>query len=163
MNREQRRQAARAGAKAQSQSYQQKPDPREEQLQALFSLPVLISWSDGHQSESTLRQCFNTERDYERFKSYKEKGQAYPVRVDAVEPTEPHRASSIFPEGTAEDEYKLLQKMSEDFTKALQQYLELAHDEQLERATAAIMKQAEEATEAMSKDIPHLEGAELKV
>lgn len=32
-----------------------------------------------------------------------------------------------------------------------------------EEATATIMQQAEEATRAMSKDIPDLEGAELKV
>lgn len=32
-----------------------------------------------------------------------------------------------------------------------------------EEATATIMRQAEEATVAMSKDIPDLEGAELKV
>ena len=161
MNREQRRQAAREGAKAQSR--QQKPDPRQAQIEAVFSLPVMISWSDGHKSKSTLAQCFDTERDYERFKSYKEKGQAYPVRVDAVEPTDPNRASSIFPEGTVAGEYELLQKMSESFTECLQKYLGLAHDEQLEQATAAIMKQAAEATEAMSKDIPDLEGAELKV
>ena len=116
---------------------------------------AVLSTADGQ--EKIAKSLFNA------FKSYKEKGQAYPVRVDAVEPTDPHRASSIFPEGTVAGEYELLQKMSESFTESLQQYLEIAYDEQLEQATAVIMKQAEEATEAMSKDIPDLEGAELKV
>ena len=162
MNREQRRQAARAGAEAKKHQREQ-ADPRAEQVAKLFNMPIRISWSDGRNTESTLSQCFTDERDYERYKGYKLKGKPYPVRVDAVEPTEPHKESSIFPEGTAEDEYKLLQHISEDFTRALQRYLELTHDEQIEQATAIIMRQAEEATAAMSKDIPDLEGAELKV
>lgn len=48
-------------------------------------------------------------------------------------------------------------RVRKDFTNALQQYLSI------DKATATIMQQAEEATRAMSKDIPDLEGAELKV
>ena len=47
--------------------------------------------------------------------------------------------------------------MCKEFTNALQQYLSI------DNATATIMRQAEEATVAMSKDIPDLEGAELKL
>lgn len=158
---EQRRKAAKAGQRQKKQRAEN--SPADEQIKLVFSLPCLIRWSDGSTSQSPIGQVFYTEEAYTRYKKYKQSGKPYPVRVEAIEPAEADKdkASSIFPDGTAEDEYKLLQKMSEDFTKALQQHLELAHDEQLEQATAVIMKQAEEATEAMSKDIPDLEGAEL--
>lgn len=83
-------------------------------------------------------------------------------RADTLEaraeaPTDPQGASSMFRGETASTDYALLEKMCRNFTTALQQYLSIDH------ATATIMQQAEEATRAMSKDIPDLKGAELKV
>ena len=58
---------------------------------------------------------------------------------------------------TANTDYAFIDNMCKDLTNALRQYLSL------EYATATIMQQADEATKAMSKDIPDLEGAELKI
>lgn len=101
-------------------------DPRTEQLAAIVSLPCNMFWSDGSQTETTLGQAFTTEEDYSRYKKYKQSGKAYPVRVEAVEPTEAElkEPSTIFPQDTKSGEYDLLKKMCKVFTEALQQFVE---------------------------------------
>ena len=147
MNREQRRKAIKAKTKT----------PAEKQFTALAEYPCLLSWSNGEQTQTTLSQTFYNEDSYKRYAEYQRSGKPYPVKIEAVAPAEPQGASSLFDGEQAETDYKLLQKLCRDFTNALQQYLSLEH------ATECIMAQAEEATTAMSKDIPDLEGAELKV
>ena len=130
-------------------------DPRQEQLQQIAKLPIQITWSDGSQSQSCLAHTFQTERDYERYSKYKAQGKIFPVAVAAAIDADKEKPSQIFPEGTQADDHQSLQQMCQGFTKALKQYLDL------EEATTAIMRQAEEATAAMEADLPDLEGAEL--
>ena len=83
-------------------------------------------------------------------------------RADTLEaraeaPADPEGASTLFRGDTASTDYALIDNMCKDFTNALRQYLSLEH------ATATIMQQADEATNDTSKDIPDLEGAELKL
>lgn len=162
VNREARRKAARAGAKvrqaamagARQTQAGKAPDPRIDQALKMWELPVTLFWSDGRTSQSTLSNAFYDKRSYDRYKDYKAKGKAYPVRVEAVELTaeEQSQQSIIFPTGTKADEYKLLRDMCEVFTKCLRKFLQIDIDQQ-----------ANEATKAMSVGLPALEGAELKV
>lgn len=165
MNREERRKAARAGAKAKQTQAENAPNPRIEQVLKLGELPVTLFWSDGSTSQSTLNNTFYDEQSYDRYKGYKARGKAYPVRVEAVELTaeEQSQQSVIFPTGTKADEYKLLRNMCEHFTEGLQKFLQIDIYQQADEATAIITQQAEEATRAMSVGLPDLEGAELKV
>lgn len=131
--------------------------PAEKQFTALAEYPCILSWSNGERSKTTLSRAFYSEDSYKRYAEYQRNGKPYPVKIEAEAPTEPQGASSLFRGETASTDYTLIAKMCEDFTKALQQYLSI------DNATDTIMRQAEEATVAMSKDIPDLEGAELKV
>jgi hypothetical protein len=97
---------------------------RQEQIEAIFSLPCIILWSDGNQSETTLGQAFTTEDDYIRYQSYKRNGKAYPLRIEAVEPKDPTEPSRIFPTGnTKADVYELLKNLCQYFTKSLEIFL----------------------------------------
>jgi hypothetical protein len=147
MNREQKRRAIKAKTRT----------PAEQQITALMEYPCIMSWSNGERSKTTLSKAFYDEDSYKRYAEYQRSGKPYPVKIEAEAPTDPQGASSMFRGETAYTDYTLLDKMCRDFTTALQQYLSI------DTATATIMQQAEEATEAMSKDIPDLEGAELKV
>ena len=131
--------------------------PAEQQLTALAEYPCILTWSNGERSKTTLSRAFYSEDSYKRYAEYQQSGKPYPVKIEAEAPTDPQGASSMFRGDTASTDYALLEKMCRDFTTALQQYLSIDH------ATATIMQQAEEATRAMSKDIPDLKGAELKV
>ena len=162
MNREDRRKAAVAGKRQK----QKRTDnsPANEQIKLIFSLPCLIRWSDGSVSKSPIGQVFYTEEAYTRYKEYKRSGKPYPVRVEAIEPAEAdkEKASSIFSEGTIADEWELMKTMCKNFSRALEQYVEEKDPLQLaEEASQVINAQAEEATNAMSANIPDLEGAEL--
>lgn len=79
------------------------------------------------------------------------------AKKEAEAPADPEGASTLFRGDTASTDYALIDNMCKDFTNALRQYLSLEH------ATATIMQQADEATNDTSKDIPDLEGAELKL
>lgn len=147
MNREQKRRAIKAKTRT----------PAEQQITALMEYPCIMSWSNGERSKTTLSKAFYDEDSYKRYAEYQRSGKPYPVKIEAEAPTDPQGARSMFRGETAYTDYTLLDKMCRDFTTALQQYLSI------DTATATIMQQAEEATEAMSKDIPDLEGAELKV
>lgn len=147
MNRDQRRQAIKAKDRT----------PAEQQFTALAEYPCILIWSNGERSKTTLSKAFCNEDSYKRYAEYQQSGKPYPVKIEAEAPADPERASSIFRGDTASTDYALLDKMCKDFTNALQQYLSI------DNATATIMRQAEEATVAMSKDIPDLEGAELKL
>ena len=143
-----------AGIRARSKVVKDR-DPRWEQFQELTSLPIQITWSDGSISQSSLGQTFWSEESYQRYARYKAEGKIYPVAVAAAIADDKEQPSKIFPEGTQADDYQILQKMCQDFSKALSQYLSI------EEATTAIMKQAEEATAAMQADLPDLQGADL--
>lgn len=147
MNREQRRQAIRAKTRT----------PAEQQFTALAEYPCILIWSNGERSKTTLSKAFCNEDSYKRYAEYQQSGKPYPVKIEAEAPADPERASSMFRGDTASTDYALIDNMCKDFTNALQQYLSI------DNATATIMRQAEEATVAMSKDIPDLEGAELKL
>lgn len=147
MNREQRRQAIKAKTRT----------PAEQQFTTLAEYPCILVWSNGERSKTTLSRAFCNEDSYKRYAEYQRSGKPYPVKIEAEAPTDPQGASSMFRGETASTDYTLLEKMCKDFTNALQQYLSI------DNATATIMQQADEATRAMSKDIPDLEGAELKV
>lgn len=147
MNREQRRQAIKAKDRT----------PAEQQLTALAEYPCILIWSNGERSKTTLSKAFCNEDSYKRYAEYQRSGKPYPVKIEAEAPADPEGASSLFRGDTASTDYALLDNMCKEFTNALQQYLSI------DNATATIMRQAEEATVAMSKDIPDLEGAELKL
>lgn len=147
MDKEQRRQAIKAKTRT----------PAEQQFTALTEYPCILTWSNGEQSKTTLSRAFCNEDSYKRYAEYQRSGKPYPVKIEAEAPTDPQGASSMFRGGTASTDYALIDNMCKDFTNALRQYLSLEH------ATATIMQQADEATKAMSKDIPDLEGAELKI
>lgn len=147
MNREQRRKAIK----------QKTRTPAEKQFTAFAEYPCILTWSNGEQNKTTLSRTFYDEDSYKRYAEYKRSGKPYPVKIEAEAPTEPQGASSMFRGETASTDFALLEKLCRDFTSSLQHYLSF------EDATATIMQQAEEATKAMSKDIPDLEGAELKV
>lgn len=131
--------------------------PAEQQLTALAEYPCILTWSNGERSKTTLSKAFCNEDSYKRYAEYQRSGKPYPVKIEAEAPTDPQGASSMFRGDTASTDYALIDNMCKDFTNALQQYLSI------DNATATIMRQAEEATVAMSKDIPDLEGAELKL
>lgn len=97
--------------------------PAEKQEQAIFSYPCIFSWSDGHKSETTLSRAFNDENSYKRYLGYKQSRKLYPVKIEAVAPAEPTKASSIFPDGTAQEEFELIAHMCENFTTALKQFV----------------------------------------
>lgn len=147
MDKEQRRQAIKAKTRT----------PAEQQFTALTEYPCILTWSNGEQSNTTLSRAFCNEDSYKRYAEYQRSGKPYPVKIEAEAPTDPQGASSMFRGETASTDYALIDNMCKDFTNALRQYLSLEH------ATATIMQQADEATKAMSKDIPDLEGAELKI
>lgn len=147
MNRDQRRQAIKAKDRT----------PAEQQFTALAEYPCILTWSDGERSKTTLSRAFCNEDSYKRYAEYQQSGKPYPVKIEAEAPADPEGASSLFRGDTASTDYALLDNMCKEFTNALQQYLSI------DNATATIMRQAEEATVAMSKDIPDLEGAELKL
>ena len=147
MDKEQRRQAIKAKTRT----------PTEQQFTALTEYPCILTWSNGEQSKTTLSRAFCNEDSYKRYAEYQRSGKPYPVKIEAEAPTDPQGASSMFRGETASTDYALIDNMCKDFTNALRQYLSLEH------ATATIMQQADEATKAMSKDIPDLEGAELKI
>ena len=147
MDKEQRRQAIKAKTRT----------PAERQFTALTEYPCILTWSNGEQSKTTLSRAFCNEDSYKRYAEYQRSGKPYPVKIEAEAPTDPQGASSMFRGETASTDYALIDNMCKDFTNALRQYLSLEH------ATATIMQQADEATKAMSKDIPDLEGAELKI
>ena len=147
MDKEQRRQAIKAKTRT----------PAEQQFTALTEYPCILTWSNGEQSKTTLSRAFCNEDSYKRYAEYQRSGKPYPVKIEAEAPTDPQGASSMFRGETASTDYALIDNMCKDFTNALRQYLSLEH------ATATIMQQADEATKAMSKDIPDLEGAELKL
>ena len=147
MNRDQRRQAIKAKDRT----------PAEQQFTALAEYPCILTWSNGERSKTTLSRAFCNEDSYKRYVEYQQSGKPYPVKIEAEAPAEPEGASSLFRGDTASTDYALLDNMCKEFTNALQQYLSI------DNATATIMRQAEEATVAMSKDIPDLEGAELKL
>lgn len=147
MDKEQRRQAIKAKTRT----------PAEQQFTALTEYPCILTWSNGEQSKTTLSRAFCNEDSYKRYAEYQRSGKPYPVKIEAEAPTDPQGASSMFRGKTASTDYALIDNMCKDFTNALRQYLSLEH------ATATIMQQADEATKAMSKDIPDLEGAELKI
>lgn len=147
MDKEQRRQAIKAKTRT----------PAEQQFTALTEYPCILTWSNGEQSKTTLSRAFCNEGSYKRYAEYQRSGKPYPVKIEAEAPTDPQGASSMFRGETASTDYALIDNMCKDITNALRQYLSLEH------ATATIMQQADEATKAMSKDIPDLEGAELKI
>lgn len=147
MDKEQRRQAIKAKTRT----------PAEQQFTALTEYPCILTWSNGEQSKTTLSRAFCNEDSYKRYAEYQRSGKPYPAKIEAEAPTDPQGASSMFRGETASTDYALIDNMCKDFTNALRQYLSLEH------ATATIMQQADEATKAMSKDIPDLEGAELKI
>ena len=147
MDKEQRRQAIKTKTRT----------PAEQQFTALTEYPCILTWSNGEQSKTTLSRAFCNEDSYKRYAEYQRSGKPYPVKIEAEAPTDPQGASSMFRGETASTDYALIDNMCKDFTNALRQYLSLEH------ATATIMQQADEATKAMSKDIPDLEGAELKI
>lgn len=147
MNRDQRRQAIKAKDRT----------PAEQQFTALVEYPCILTWSNGERSKTTLSRAFCNEDSYKRYAEYQQSGKPYPVKIEAEAPADPEGASSLFRGDTASTDYALLDNMCKEFTNALQQYLSI------DNATATIMRQAEEATVAMSKDIPDLEGAELKL
>lgn len=147
MNRDQRRQAIKAKDRT----------PAEQQFTALAEYPCILTWSNGERSKTTLSRAFCNEDSYKRYAEYQQSGKPYPVKIEAEAPADPEGASSLFRGDTASTDYALLDNMCKEFTNALQQYLSI------DNATATIMRQAEEATVAMSKDIPDLEGAELKL
>ena len=147
MDKEQRRQAIKAKTRT----------PAEQQFTALTEYPCILTWSNGEQSKTTLSRAFCNEDSYKRYAEYQRSGKPYPVKIEAEAPTDPQGASSMFRGETASTDYALIDNMCKDFTNALRQYLSLEH------ATPTIMQQADEATKAMSKDIPDLEGAELKI
>ena len=131
--------------------------PAEQQLTALAEYPCILTWSNGERSKTTLSKAFCNEDSYKRYAEYQQSGKPYPVKIEAEAPADPEGASTLFRGDTANTDYALIDNMCKDFTNALRQYLSLEH------ATATIMQQADEATKAMSKDIPDLEGAELKL
>jgi hypothetical protein len=131
--------------------------PAEQQLTALAEYPCILTWSNGERSKTTLSKAFCNEDSYKRYAEYQQSGKPYPVKIEAEAPADPEGASTLFRGDTASTDYALIDNMCKDFTNALRQYLSLEH------ATATIMQQADEATKAMSKDIPDLEGAELKL
>lgn len=131
--------------------------PAEQQLTALAEYPCILTWSNGERSKTTLSKAFCNEDSYKRYAEYQQRGKPYPVKIEAEAPADSEGASSLFRGDTASTDYALIDNMCKDFTNALRQYLSLEH------ATATIMQQADEATKAMSKDIPDLEGAELKL
>ena len=131
--------------------------PAEQQLTALAEYPCILTWSNGERSKTTLSKAFCNEDSYKRYAEYQQSGKPYPVKIEAEAPADPEGASTLFRGDTASTDYALIDNMCNDFTNALRQYLSL------EYATATIMQQADEATKAMSKDIPDLEGAELKL
>lgn len=101
-------------------------NPIEEQINAIASLPCMLYWSDGHSSKTTIMQSFDTEEDYKRYKEYKRRGQAYPVRIEPIEPTEEDKKkpSPIFPEGTVGGDYEPLKLMCQTYTEALGRYMD---------------------------------------
>lgn len=131
--------------------------PAEQQLTALTEYPCILTWSNGERNKTTLSKAFCNEDSYKRYAEYQQSGKPYPVKIEAEAPADPEGASTLFRGDTASTDYALIDNMCKDFTNALRQYLSLEH------ATATIMQQADEATKAMSKDIPDLEGAELKL
>lgn len=162
MNDKTRKAAARAGERQKRQRAEN--SPANEQIKLLFSLPCVISWSDGSTSQSPIGQVFYNEEAYSRYAEYKRSGKPYPLRVDAIEPDEAEQVkkSSIFPEGTTADERELMKTLCKDFSRSLEQYLEGKDPLQLaEEASKAFNAQAEEASKAMGADITDLEGAEL--
>ncbi len=102
-------------------------DPKAERITAISSLPCIMSWSDGSRTETTIGQAFTTEKDYDRYKQYKRSGKAYPVKIEAIEPseTELKEPSNIFSQGTKSQEYRLLKIMCDGVTKSLEQILEI--------------------------------------
>ena len=97
--------------------------PAEKQLEAVFNYPCILIWSDGHQSETMFSRAFNNEDSYKRYLGYKRSGKPYPVKIEAVAPAEPTEASTIFPEGTAQGEFELVENMCKNFTAALKQFV----------------------------------------
>lgn len=98
--------------------------PAEKQIGQVFDYPCIFSWSDGHQSKTTLSRAFHNEDSYKRYAEYKRTGKPYPVKIEAVAPVEPAKASAIFPNGTAQVDYGVVQHIADDLTTALKQYLE---------------------------------------
>lgn len=118
--------SGRAGAAAMRRQASLKPSPLEQQLDQVFGSPVSIVWSNGEQTVSTLGKTFTDESDYQRYKKYKGTGKSYPIRVEAIMPTDSdmNEQSPIFQNGTKAGDYELVNKMCVEFSAALKRFLE---------------------------------------
>ena len=90
-------------------------------LQAVSAYPCIFYWSDGSQSKTTIN-AFNSEDDYNRYLDYKLSGKPYPVKIEAVPPTEPSGASNGITHKTAQDDYEVISHIAESLTKALTRF-----------------------------------------
>lgn len=104
--------------KAARKRKQERETPAEEQIKKLFSKPCVIRWSDGSESRAAIGDIFYTEEAYDRYKAYKESGKPYPIEVNPLEDT----ATLIFPEDP-DGERELFQKICNEFTSALRQFV----------------------------------------
>lgn len=95
--------------------------PAEDQIKKLFSKPCVIRWSDGHESRSIIGDVFYTEEAYSRYREYKNNGKPYPVAVEIEPIKDPD--TIVFPEDP-DGERKLCERISQDFTQALKQFVE---------------------------------------
>lgn len=127
--------------------------PRDEQIKTLISNPCVIRWSDGSESRAAIGDIFYTEEAYDRYRAYKESGNPYPVEVSPLEGA----ATLIFPEDP-DGERELFQKICNDFTAALRQFVgEAPTREQkdplqlADEATAIFNQQAEETQRELQR------------
>lgn len=142
--------AARAG-QAQRKRRAESP-PRDEQIKQVFNLPCRICWSDGSTSESPIGQVFYDDTAYDRYKGYRQSGKPYPVRLEAIEPEDKTKPSTIFPTGTVAGEWEIAQTLCKGFTRAIKLFVEEVDPLQLaDEASRAFTLQAEEATREMQK------------
>ena len=113
---------------------------------AISEYPCILTWSNGEQSKTNLGRAFSNESDYERYAEYQRKGKPYPIKIEAETPAEPQKASSIFDEGTLNDDFEAVENMCRGFTESLIQYL--IRDRQSNKFT--------------NNNIPNLERAEFE-
>lgn len=99
----------------------ERKDPIALQAEMLFEKPCIISWSDGSKTMSIIGNVFYNDDAYERYLSYKKHGQAYPVEVNIVDPTD-DPDTCIYPDDI-DKERELCEYVSRMFTSALKQFV----------------------------------------
>ena len=97
------------------------PTSLEKFLQAVSAYPCTFYWSDGSQTATTMDAFYN-EDDYNRYLDYKLSGKPYPVKIEAVPPTEPNAPSNGITHKTAQDDYNTIQGCCEGINKALTRF-----------------------------------------